>query len=646
MASDFSFSSRSKSYHGSLATVAVVLSIIVHLGVLHFFADWIVSELTGSSRAGVEVPVGETVPPMRVDTMQLDPMQYSTKIAGERDLPSRGPIEAGENVATLSQPVDTTLLAPPPIPREALTPGIPNLKESTVQQVDTTPWMPRQEITQIFDRSVQDELAALPRREIPMIERIPQAPDIVPSIDLAGRRFGKGPEMPKPTEVAEVFDTDVFKGTFKAVEPDEPTIPAQMQLAATGERIGAKSGEKRGQGSAGSGDLNAPEESKPAKLSSEDSAARLSDSDKSYRDQSRSTQQEITALEESVDYIPIDDLLGAVLQTYRNPAEPGRVYFKISIMPREDKNLPVLPKDLLLVQDVSASITEERLSYCRRALVGALDSLSPHDRFSVVAFRDTFEMAFPDWIEASEENIIKAKHFVNGLRSYGQTDVFGSLKTLMQFKRNPRRPMIAFIVTDGKPTAGLTENAHIIGDFSALNNGLFSVYMYGTHKDANSYLLDLLSYCNRGKNLVISGNRWEIPATMATLYNGIKYPIMGDVTFAFDSASDGETYPRRTANLYKNVPLEVYGVCPDTTRELIFQIRGLADGKGYDSIFRLNMASHARAGNAIIQQNWISQKMFYLLGEYARSPDKRLLNEMLKLHQRYNIEIPYAGELE
>jgi hypothetical protein len=51
---------------------------------------------------------------------------------------------------------------------------VPALKEAPVDQTDMTPWMPRQEIAQIFDRTVQDEVAALPRREIPLIERVPR----------------------------------------------------------------------------------------------------------------------------------------------------------------------------------------------------------------------------------------------------------------------------------------------------------------------------------------------------------------------------------------------------------------------------------------------------------------------------------------
>jgi ABC-type transporter Mla subunit MlaD len=56
---------------------------------------------------------------MRVETMRTDPMHIAEKIAGERDTPSRGPIEVSERVESLSQSASPALTAPPPIPREA-----------------------------------------------------------------------------------------------------------------------------------------------------------------------------------------------------------------------------------------------------------------------------------------------------------------------------------------------------------------------------------------------------------------------------------------------------------------------------------------------------------------------------------------------
>ena len=247
----FGYHQRQSDHHWMLACVAVLLSAVIHLVFMYYFADWSITGATRLAEKGREWFSGDRVPPMRVETMRADPMRLAEKVAGERDLPSRGPIEVGEQVEALSQSTSPALTAPPPIPREALAPGVPALKEASSEPVDTTPWMPRQEIAQIFDRTVQDEVAALPRREIPMIERVSQAPDIVPSIDLVGRRFGKDPEPPKPLEAAEVFDTEINKGTFKVPVAEAPGTPAQVSAGATEARFALQPGEKNSKAGTG-----------------------------------------------------------------------------------------------------------------------------------------------------------------------------------------------------------------------------------------------------------------------------------------------------------------------------------------------------------------------------------------------------------
>jgi len=631
-----------------LACVAVLLSAVVHMVLMYFFADWALGGAASLREKRPDWFGGDRVPPMRVETMHADPMRIAEKVAGERDTPSRGPIEVSDRVEALSQSASPALTAPPPIPREALAPGIPVLKESMAEQVDTTPWMPRQEIAQIFDRTVQDAVATLPRREIPMIERVPNAPDIVPSIDLAGRRFGKDPEPPKPLDSADVFDTEISKGTFK--KPAVATLGKTGTVAAgtTEARFGMQPGEKSGKGgAAGRPDGVLQGQQERVKKQLDEVAKKVADNTLTEEERkAREAQAKIAAMQETIDYVPIDDLLAVGMETYRDPKEPGRVYFRIGIQPRADKNVPVIAKDIVFVQDVSASMSEERVTFCRRGLAAALQTLNSGDRFNVVAFRDNFENCFPEWVSPTEENLKKATGFVNAMRSFGQTDVFGSLRSLIKLQRDPKRPMIVMVVTDGKPTFGMTESASIIGEFSKLNNGMMSVYMFGTQSKANAYLLDMLTYCNRGDSTILNGNRWDIPVAMATVYEGVRNPVMGDITVVFDSASKSEVYPKNSTNLYKDRQLELCGVCPDSTEELVFQIRGLAADKGYDSIFRLSMTRHAKLGTAAVKRRWASQKMYHLVGAYSREARQQVMAEMLKVNTQYGVPIPYESELK
>ena len=697
-------------HHGMLVCVTVLLSIIIHVVGMYIFSDMALGGMS-SLRTKMHMRFdGGNVPPMRVETMRADPMRIAERIMGERDMPSRGPIEVAENVDALSQSASPVLTVPPPLPREALAPGVPALREVVTEKIDIAPWMPRQEIAQIFDRTVQDDVAALPRREIPLIERISQAPDIVPSIDLAGHRFGRDPELPKAFEAAEIFDTKIEKGTFAPPPANVPEPATKVSSGATEARFAAQPGDKStgavagaiasavgGSGSllaeaaiigaadgadagtstgtatdpktaattgakTGAADGTAPGAAAEAERIRQAQQERLQ---KQMEDAARAAaaltpglpmdeeekkaqeaQVQIAARQQTIDYIPIDDLLAVGLETYRDPNDSGRLYFRVGIQPRADKRVPVIPKDIVFVQDVSASMTEERMVYCRRGLLASLELMNPGDRFNVVAFRDSFATCFPDWATVTEDNVKKATTFIGGMRAFGQTDLFGSMRLIMRLTRDPARPMIALSITDGKPTFGMTESTKIIGEFSKLNNGMVSVYMFGTQAKANLYLIDMLTYCNRGASTVMTGSKWDLPAGLQSMTESIRNPVMGDITVTFDSASKCEVYPKNSTNLYKDRQLELCGVCPDTTGELVFQIRGLAADKGYDSIFRLNMARHAKPGTAALRQRWARQKMLHLVAEYSRDMRQELMAEMLKLNAQYGLPIPYESELK
>jgi len=330
-----------------------------------------------------------------------------------------------------------------------------------------------------------------------------------------------------------------------------------------------------------------------------------------------------------------------------DPQAPGKVYFKVAIQPRPDKQMPIIPKDIVWVQDVSGSMTDERMVFCRKALTSALETMNPLDRFAVMAFRNNILAAFQGWEPVTPESIRKASSFIGGMRSFGMTDIFGSLKTLMTLPRDPQRPMVVLIVTDGKPTAGMTESSEIIGTFSRLNYGMMSIYMYGTHKDANAYLIDMLTYCNRGSAEIVKGNRWDIPAAMEGQYMGFRNPIMSDVSIKFDSSSKSEVYPLRTTNLYQDSPMEFFGVCPASETELLFQARGLAFDKGYDSVFKLPL-SEAKAGKSDIKNRWARQKMFHLAGIYSRDAKSKdeMLNAMRQHSQAYAVPMPYPSNVK
>jgi hypothetical protein len=588
-----------------LASVAVILSAFFHLMLLYYFADYNLSKANLAERTR-RLFTQEYTPPMSVEAVRIDPLSLPEKLPGERDIPNRASVEIKALESAVSQDTSAALTAPPPIPREVLSVDTQPLKKG----VEDNPFIPRQAIYDLHDQNIKKELSSIPIRELPKVERIPNALDIVPQLDLSSKH-GTLTSEPPPLTRTDILDSALARGPL--VMPHTDNLDLEMALSRFGSSMVKLA--------------TPPEPPQPP--------IRLQPTDHLPPEERKiiEAQNVIENKRETVKYNSLDEMLSASLVSYK---EGDSLFFKLILQPRKEKSLAVIPKDIIWVMDVSGSMTEERLTFCRRALIQALDTMNPNDRFTVLAFRDSVFHAFPEWQSITPESIKKASSFIEGLRSFGTTDVLASLRSLMALPRDPGRPMIA-----------MTQSSGIIAAFSRLNKGMVSVYSFGTHRSANAYLLDMLTYCNRGDSTIIKGNRWDIPENMSAVYMGFRNPILSDASIVFDATSNSEVYPRRTANLYLDRPLEVFGKCGASEKEVVFQIRGLAGDKGYDSIFRLPLEK-ALPGTSELKTRWASQKMFLLASLYSRNPDDRaqLVKSIQDLSKSYNIEPLYPSDIK
>jgi Ca-activated chloride channel family protein len=290
-------------------------------------------------------------------------------------------------------------------------------------------------------------------------------------------------------------------------------------------------------------------------------------------------------------------------------------------------------------------MADERLHFCRQGLVRCLMEIGGHDRFNVLRFREVFERCFPAWADNSVESRSQAYQFIGGLRAEGETDIYSSLKTLPGVERKGGRPVIALIVTDGRPTTGLVRSSDIIGEFSKLNDGAISVFAIGTSQTANSYLLDLIGYCNRGDAYVVKGGRWSIADDMFRIMREIRRPVLSDVRFLFGSGSGCDVYPVLTSNLYLDRPLVLHGRYPVTTDRFVFQAVGQGGEVKCDMIFDVSLARALRTDDKEIRTTWAKQRVYHLLGQYARRADPAIMSDVLDTARQYRIDVPYRKSL-
>ena len=568
--------------HILVGLLAGAFSFAIHAGLLY----WLMS--TAFEIALVRTPERDSD---EYPTIRLRDVDLPEAVIEE---PSRAAAEAAVRVADMSRtaqlleiPTETPDLEPPDV-----TPDIDTKDATTMdgpeRDVQPEAWQPRQEILAIEESIVLDEVAELPRRQIPKITRINEAADVVYPVDSSLLLAG-GPDATVVEETADLVPSLIEEKTAA-------DVPAAIDTALTVDETQAENAVE-------------PFEETP---------------------------------EEVTEVAPLENFLAPSVVTYSDRRDPEYGYFRIEISRRDKEVLPVIPKDVLFVQDCSASMAEQRLYFCRQGLKRSLATLGPDDRFNVVGFRDGPSFGFESWATNTLDNRAVATAFIDAFRSKGSTDIYASIQRALTTTREPGRPVIAILITDGHATVGLRDASSIIREFSKHNEGEMSVFTLGTIQTADTYLLDLLSYCNRGDTRQVEGGRWSIPDMISGLADEVRNPVLSAVGLRVARATPAEVYPVQMMNLYEDRPLVLHGRHKRGLKQVTLQARGLASDTEGDMIFSLDLEG-APKGSKEFRSEFGRQKVYHLMGAFARSGDPRMREKIKNTARDYRVRIPHRG---
>lgn len=449
-------------------------------------------------------------------------------------------------------------------------------------------WDPREEIIQIDREVLAEELHSLPRRYVDSVERTDRVPDVVLPVEQA----------------ADLVAALQGEGPVGIESASRPTVRDQGVLGAAGLPPAARMGMPTGDLLSQATEMLAPPEEQPSGMD------------------------------------PVEAYLQLSVQTFRAADEGGAVYFQIDIRRSGEAALPVLPKDVLLLQDASESMTPWKLAECKRGLRRWLETLGPEDRFEIIGFRDTVDRCFGTWAPLTPVNRARALQFIDDLRAVGNTDVYASLAAALEASREPGRAVLAVLVTDGRPTAGVTGSSDIIERFSHANQGGLSMFSLGSGRKVNRFLLDLLSFRNRGDSLVVADDA-ELPKAMERWASEVRRPVLIDLTYRFTGVDGEEIYPATLTHLYLDRPLVLYGRVERAPESAAFQIIGRSGDAVRDLVFPLDLSA-AQPGTDAIRRAWAWQRVYHWIGAYTQSQDPALLERLRSFADRYGLVVPYG----
>jgi Ca-activated chloride channel family protein len=248
-------------------------------------------------------------------------------------------------------------------------------------------------------------------------------------------------------------------------------------------------------------------------------------------------------------------LVGTSLVTHAPGGEDG--YFMLLLAPPQADAGATVPRDLTLVMDVSGSMSGTKLEQAKAALEQALGTLSPGDRFRLIAFSSAVRRFREEFVPATRDNLGAAREFIGGLGAEGGTNIAGALEAALDSRGDAERLGIVLFVTDGLPSVG-EQAPDRIAEQAAGRIGRTRIFSVGIGHDVNTYLLDRLASRGRGSvEYVPPGS--SVETAMGSLLGKLRYPALVNLQFGEMPVTLSQTYPSQLPDLFYGEELVVFG---------------------------------------------------------------------------------------
>src|SRR5437899_3847281 len=118
-------------------------------------------------------------------------------------------------------------------------------------------------------------------------------------------------------------------------------------------------------------------------------------------------------------------IVGTSLMTHHPAGEDG--YFMLLLAPGRAAQATVVPRDVVMVLDISGSMSGENLAQAKAALTQLVGTLRTGDRFRLIAFSNSVRRFREDWTAVTADARRDAGQWIEGLDANGGTNIAGAL---------------------------------------------------------------------------------------------------------------------------------------------------------------------------------------------------------------------------
>ncbi|MBN1897216.1 MAG: VWA domain-containing protein [Spirochaetes bacterium] len=335
--------------------------------------------------------------------------------------------------------------------------------------------------------------------------------------------------------------------------------------------------------------------------------------------------------------------VGLSLLSYKEEDDETGFFF-LSVSPGFDpQNNEISEKDITFVLDVSGSMAGEKMDQAKKALLFCVNNLNQGDRFDIIRFSTEAEALFNKRTIAEQDNIKKARKFINDLKAIGGTHIEEALKMALQGGEKDSRPHMIIFITDGKPTIGETTEDGLLKVLKKENLSNTRIFTFGIGHDINTHLLDKITELTKAYRSYITPQE-DIEIKISNFYEKVQSPVLTDLELDISGVSVSKIYPKDLPDLFRGSALTVLGRYKGQGKTTITLEGRIKDKKRtftFDSEFTKKDEQYD-----FIPPLWASRRIGYLLDQIRlHGEDKELVEEITQLARKHGIITPYTSYL-
>jgi Ca-activated chloride channel family protein len=341
-------------------------------------------------------------------------------------------------------------------------------------------------------------------------------------------------------------------------------------------------------------------------------------------------------------FAPAEGGFGSGLLTGRRN---GHDHFLFLFAPQvESRQGSTLPKDIVFVIDRSGSMSGEKIEQAKNALHFILGQLGENDRFSIVSFNDYLSTLAHTLQPVEKRALSDARRYVNRLNADGSTDLEAALQAgldILAHSEYRNVPRIIVFLTDGLPTAGVTDDALIARLVAQTNARLEArLHVFGVGYDVNTHLLDRLAADNGGTVTYVQPGE-NLEAALTGFYEHIAHPVLTDVEVEFEGIETSDLYPHTPPDLFQDSSLLLAGRYQATSHTVTVRVRGRAGGERREYVYYFDLDQ--LDDRDFVPRLWATRRVGELLDQVrVKGESQTLVDEIQELSLGYGLVTPYT----